>query len=77
VIVVAGGGEIQEELDEDALRVRAGELLAAGKSARDVARILVAEHGLSRNDAYRLAQEAAPAAMTGETVGEEAASESE
>ena len=60
VIVMAGGGEIRSELDEDALRARAAVLLAEGKSARDVARTLTAEHGLSRNDAYRLVQEAGP-----------------
>ena len=60
VIVMAGGGEIRSELDEDALRARAAVLLAEGKSARDVASTLTAEHGLSRNDAYRLVQEAGP-----------------
>ncbi|HET7549652.1 MAG TPA: 16S rRNA (cytidine(1402)-2'-O)-methyltransferase [Gemmatimonadaceae bacterium] len=70
VIIVAGGGESETELDEDALRARAGELLVAGKSARDVARTLAAEHGLSRNDAYRLAQEAGPAATASESESE-------
>jgi hypothetical protein len=70
VIVMAGGGERREELDEDALRIRAAELLAEGKSARDVARTLTAEHGLSRNDAYRLAQKAGPAATASESESE-------
>lgn len=33
---------------------RASELLAEGKSRREVARLLADSHGLSRNDAYRL-----------------------
>lgn len=67
VIVVAGRTAAAEEPDEDALRVRAGELLASGKSARDAARALIAEYGVARNDAYRLAQEAAPAPTAGES----------
>jgi 16S rRNA (cytidine1402-2'-O)-methyltransferase len=70
VIVMAGGGERREELDEDALRIRAAELLAEGKSARDVARTLTAEHGLSRNEAYRLAQEAGPTVTASESESE-------
>jgi len=70
VIVMAGGGERREELDEDALRTRAAELLAEGKSARDVARTLTAEHGLSRNEAYRLAQEAGPTVTASESESE-------
>jgi len=70
VIVMAGGAETREELDEDALRARAAELLAEGKSARDVARTLTAEHGLPRNDAYRLAQEAGPTVTASESESE-------
>jgi 16S rRNA (cytidine1402-2'-O)-methyltransferase len=43
--------------DEDAARDRARALRAAGISARDVARALVADQGIARNTAYRLAQE--------------------
>lgn len=57
VIVLAGAEEAAEALDEHALRTRAGQLLATGRSVRDVARALVAEQGVARNDAYRLAQE--------------------
>jgi hypothetical protein len=70
VIVVAGGVVAEEDLDEEVLRSRAGELLADGMSARDAARILAAEHGLARNDAYRMVQEAGPAAMPSEAAGE-------
>jgi 16S rRNA (cytidine1402-2'-O)-methyltransferase len=66
VIVLAGADATVEQIDEDALRSRAGELLAAGRSARDVARALMAEHGVARNDAYRLAQEAGSAAAASE-----------
>ena len=66
VIVLAGADPTIEQIDEDALRSRAGELLAAGRSARDVARALIAEHGVPRNDAYRLAQEAGLAAEVSE-----------
>jgi 16S rRNA (cytidine1402-2'-O)-methyltransferase len=67
VIVLAGAAEVATELDEEALRALAGDLLASGKSARDVARALMAEHGLARNDAYRLAQEAGRAATVRES----------
>ncbi|HET7621256.1 MAG TPA: 16S rRNA (cytidine(1402)-2'-O)-methyltransferase [Gemmatimonadaceae bacterium] len=71
VVMVVAGGEVRESvLDEDALRNRASKLLAEGMSARDVARILAAEHGLSRNDAYRLAQEAGSVAAPSEAASE-------
>src|SRR5690606_29553826 len=43
VIVLSGGAVAAVELDEDALRARATELLAAGNSARDVARTIAGE----------------------------------
>lgn len=67
VIVLAGGVVAPAAVDADAMRSRASELLAAGKSARDVARALVEEHGVARNDAYRLAQEAEPATFAHES----------
>jgi 16S rRNA (cytidine1402-2'-O)-methyltransferase len=70
VVVLAGEREVRAEPDEEALRARAAELLAGGSSARDVARLLAAEHGLSRNDAYRLAHEAGAAATTSESTSE-------
>lgn len=55
VIVIAGAPAV--EADEGAARERAHALRAGGLSARDVARALVAEQGITRNVAYRLAQE--------------------
>jgi 16S rRNA (cytidine1402-2'-O)-methyltransferase len=67
VIVLAGREVATVAIDEDAMRVRAGELLAAGNSTRDVARALIAEHGVARNDAYRLAHEADPPTLAHES----------
>ena len=67
VIVLAGAEDVTAVLDDDTLRARAGELLASGRSARDVARALMAEHGIARNEAYRLAQEAGPATTATES----------
>jgi 16S rRNA (cytidine1402-2'-O)-methyltransferase len=58
VVVVVAGGE-DSALDEDALRIEARRLRAAGMPARDVVATLVGEFGASRNVAYRLAHEAA------------------
>ncbi len=77
VIVLAGGAGTAAELDEDALRGRAAELLAAGSSARDVARALAAEHGIARNDAYRVVQQAAPEVGGGGAARDEATGHSE
>jgi len=55
VIVIAGAPAALA--DEGAARERARALRAGGLSARDVARALVAEQGITRNAAYRLAQE--------------------
>jgi 16S rRNA (cytidine1402-2'-O)-methyltransferase len=55
VVVIAGAGPVP--LDEVALRDRARALREAGHSARDVARVLVDQHGAPRNTAYRLAHE--------------------
>ena len=67
VIVLAGAEVVATVLDEDALRARAGVLLAAGSSARDVARALIAEYGVARNDAYRLAHESGSPAVAHES----------
>jgi 16S rRNA (cytidine1402-2'-O)-methyltransferase len=71
VIVISGGEVAAAELDEDALRDRAAELLAVGKSARDVARALADEYGLARNDAYRVAQQAGSEAAGGDGESDE------
>lgn len=55
VIVLAGAPPVAP--DEEAARRRARALREAGTSARDVARALMAEHGVARNAAYRLAHE--------------------
>lgn len=55
VLLLAGG--TAEAPDEDEARRRARELRGAGLSARDVAARLVAELGVARNAAYRMAQE--------------------
>jgi 16S rRNA (cytidine1402-2'-O)-methyltransferase len=56
-VVIVLGGMPPATVDEDAARTRARALRAAGASARDVARTLIAELGVPRNAAYRLAQE--------------------
>jgi 16S rRNA (cytidine1402-2'-O)-methyltransferase len=55
VIVIAGAPAAVA--DEGIARERARALRAGGLSARDVARTLVTEQGITRNAAYRLAQE--------------------
>jgi 16S rRNA (cytidine1402-2'-O)-methyltransferase len=55
VIVLAGAAPMAP--DEDLARDRARAMRAAGATARDVARTLIEEHGVSRNTAYRLAHE--------------------
>lgn len=55
VIVIAGAPLVA--VDEEAAREHARALRAGGLSARDVARSLVADQGIARNLAYRLAQE--------------------
>ncbi len=59
VIVLEGRGEEREELDEGAMRDRAQVLKAQGSSTRDTVASLVREFGVARNQAYRIAQEAA------------------
>jgi 16S rRNA (cytidine1402-2'-O)-methyltransferase len=56
VVIVLSGG-VASSPDEGAARERARLLRDGGASARDVARMLVEEHGLARNAAYRLAHE--------------------
>lgn len=55
VLVIAGA--LPVVADENAAREKARALRAGGLSARDVARTLVAEQGITRNAAYRLSQE--------------------
>ena len=57
-VVIVIEGAAPAEVDDDAARARARELLDAGGSARDVAAALVRELGLPRNAAYRMAQDA-------------------
>ena len=54
-LVIAGAPPVI--VDENAAREKARALRAGGLSARDVARTLVAEQGITRNAAYKLAQE--------------------
>jgi 16S rRNA (cytidine1402-2'-O)-methyltransferase len=54
-LVIAGAPPMI--LDESAAREKARALRAGGLSARDVARTLAAEQGITRNAAYKLAQE--------------------
>lgn len=56
-VVLVIEGAAPAPLDEEAVRQRARALRAEGVSAREVARTLVAEHGVARNTAYRLAHE--------------------
>lgn len=56
-VVIVISGAPAAVADEGAAREKARALRAHGLSARDVARALVAEQGITRNLAYRLAQE--------------------
>lgn len=62
VLVIEGPSPLEEqsaELDaESAALVRAAELKAAGRTKRDVTRVLVEEYGIARNVAYDLALKA-------------------
>lgn len=55
VVVLAGADATPKEVQPTA-RVRAAELLKGGASPRDVARQLVRELGLGRNEAYEITQ---------------------
>jgi 16S rRNA (cytidine1402-2'-O)-methyltransferase len=55
VIVIAGAPALVA--DEHAAREQARALRAEGLSARDIARTLVSDQGITRNVAYKLAQE--------------------
>ena len=57
VVIVIAGAEAEPQVSEDALRARAGQLRAEGRSARDIAAALAAELGAPRNVAYRMAHE--------------------
>ena len=56
VVIVLGGGATRQVADDATVRARAAELRMAGATARDVGRALVAEFGIGRNEAYRIAQ---------------------
>jgi 16S rRNA (cytidine1402-2'-O)-methyltransferase len=58
VVVVVGGAERSPAPDEETVRARAAALRASGATPRDVARALVVELGIGRNQAYRVAQAA-------------------
>jgi 16S rRNA (cytidine1402-2'-O)-methyltransferase len=55
VILIAG--RTPRATSEDELRAHAHALRAEGRTARDVAAVLAAEFGASRNVAYRLAHD--------------------
>jgi 16S rRNA (cytidine1402-2'-O)-methyltransferase len=57
VVIVVGGG-VERAADDALVRDRAAALRMAGATARDIARALVAEFGIGRNEAYRIAQAA-------------------
>ncbi|WP_201773019.1 16S rRNA (cytidine(1402)-2'-O)-methyltransferase [Gemmatirosa kalamazoonensis] len=56
VVIVVGGAGDAPAPDEATLRARAAALRSAGATPRDVGRALVAEFGIGRNEAYRIAQ---------------------
>jgi hypothetical protein len=56
-VIVIAGGDAPAGASEDEMRMRAAELRAEGRSARDVAAALTAELGAPRNLAYKLAHE--------------------
>lgn len=63
VLVVAGAAPAAPAAPDDtAVRDAARALRAEGRGAREAARLLAERFGLSRNDAYRAAQDAADAA---------------
>ncbi|MGZ8379583.1 MAG: 16S rRNA (cytidine(1402)-2'-O)-methyltransferase [Gemmatirosa sp.] len=55
VLVVGGRAHDEAAADPEVVRARARALHEAGTTSRDVARALVEEFGLPRNEAYRLA----------------------
>lgn len=57
-VVVVLAGVTPMAVSEEILRERARALRAEGRSTRDTAAALVAEHGVGRNLAYRIASEA-------------------
>jgi 16S rRNA (cytidine1402-2'-O)-methyltransferase len=71
VVIVLAGAE-ETPFDENAALERARQLFATGSSVRDIARALASELGASRNQAYRMAQDAASSgtATGGRTEGE-------
>lgn len=68
IVIVVGGAPEVDAVDDESLAARANELRAEGLTPRDIARTLVAESGVPRNRAYRLAQ-GAEAGMAGGRSG--------
>lgn len=56
IVILIGGAE-EKEVDEEGVRDVAQTLRAQGTSSREIQERLIAEHGVSRNLAYRLAHE--------------------
>lgn len=56
-VVLLVGAAAVEAADEDAVRRRARELAGDGRSTKEIVATLVAELGVPRNEAYRVAQE--------------------
>ena len=65
-MIVVGGVTQADAVDEETLVARVNELRAEGLTPRDIARTLVAEAGVPRNRAYRLAQGTEPDAAAAE-----------
>jgi 16S rRNA (cytidine1402-2'-O)-methyltransferase len=57
VIVLQGAPVSSDMVDDEDVRKRARDLLAAGGTGRDVVRALMKEFGIARNRAYQLTQE--------------------
>lgn len=57
VVILVGGAPPAGPVDETVVLARARALRAEGESVRDTAAALVAEFGLARNAAYRIAQD--------------------
>ena len=58
MILVAGATDEGAPVSEEQLVARARVLRDAGRSARDAARVLTEEFGVTRNVAYRIAEAA-------------------
>ncbi len=53
-VLVSGANEVRAEVSEEEARIRAAELLAAGKSRRDTANLLAKEFSLPRRELYKM-----------------------